>query len=191
MDPVRLAKAVLGEGITCLQLRWKTGTDRQVVELAREFVPLCRAHRIPFIVNNRIDIALAAGADGVHLGVDDLPLADARNLAPPEFTIGYSPESDDDLRDAGARGATYLGIGPIFATTTKADAGAALGIGEFTRRRKLTALPVVAIGGVNERNAFDAIHAGADGVAVISAIAAADDPVEATRRLSASIFREF
>ncbi len=189
-DPLELASDVLDHGVTCLQLRWKSAPDKDVVHLARQLVSLCKDRCIPFIVNNRLDIALAVGAHGVHLGVEDLELSDARTIAPHDFAIGYSPDSDEDLRTALVRGATYLGIGPIFGTTTKADAGAALGTAEFSRRRKLTGLPVVAIGGISADNAFDAIQAGADGVAVVSAIVGAPDPIQATRRISASLYRE-
>ena len=178
--------AAIDGGITALQLRWKNGTDREVLELARVIGPRLQARGIPFLINDRLDLALAADADGVHLGVDDLPLPDARRLAGPDFIIGYSPETDDQIRRA-TECASYLGIGPFFATQTKSDAGSALGAEEFARRRRLTPLPVVGIGGISTGNAAEVMAAGADGIAVVSAILAADDPAAATRTLLAEV----
>jgi thiamine-phosphate pyrophosphorylase len=172
--------AVIANGITALQLRWKSGTDREIVELARQLGPRLREAGVPFLINDRIDLALAAGADGVHLGVDDLPLPDARQLGGSEMIIGYSPETDDQIL-AAADYASYLGVGPLFETRTKLDAGEPLGTGEFARRRSLTSLPVVAIGGITPLNATEATAIGADGVAVASAILGVSDPGAATR----------
>jgi thiamine-phosphate diphosphorylase len=182
-ESVDLVRAVIGAGVTCLQLRWKSAPDREIVDLARALLPVTTAANIPLVVNDRLDIALASGANGVHLGVDDLPLEDARRLAGEDFIIGYSPESDRDLiRSRGL--ASYLGIGPLFDTSTKADAGAALGPNEFSRRRSLSPLPTVAIGGITLANAHHAFESGADGIAVVSAILGANDPVAATADLT-------
>lgn len=178
--------AVIAGGVTALQLRWKSGTDREIVHLANVIGPRLRERGIPFLINDRVDLALAAGADGVHLGVDDLPLEDARRIAGPGFIIGYSPETDAQIVEA-ATNASYLGIGPFFATQTKLDAGEALGPGEFARRRALTSLPVVGIGGIIATNASEVMAAGADGVAVASAILGANDPEVATRALRAAV----
>lgn len=177
---------VLAAGVTCLQLRWKSATDRAIVDMGRSLLPMCRNADTPLIINDRLDLALAIGADGIHLGVDDLSIADARRLAGPDFVIGYSPESDVDLV-AATEHASYLGIGPFEATSTKADAGAALGAEEFARRRVLTPLPVVAIGGLGLANASEPIAAGADGIALVSAILGATDPVDATRQLAQAL----
>lgn len=170
-DTIR--EAIAG-GVTCFQIRAKSATAREIVELARVLRPLTAAAGVPLIINDRLDLAMAAGADGVHLGVDDVPLADARRMAGAGFIIGFSPETDDQIRHAGDV-ASYLGIGPFFSTTTKADAGVALGAAEFTRRRALTSLPVVAIGGITAENAAEPMAGGADGVAVVSAILGAPD----------------
>jgi len=183
-DPLETARASIAAGITCLQLRWKNATDREILQLARPLAAACGGAAIPFIVNDRVDLALAAGAQGTHLGVDDLPVPDARALGGPEFIVGYSPETGEQLRNAADSGATYLGIGPFASTSTKHDAGEALGAAEFSRRRSLTTLPVVAIGGIGEHNACAAIGAGAEGIAVVSAIAAAAVPADATRALA-------
>jgi len=182
-DIVSTARAAIDGGVTCLQLRWKSGTDRQVVDLARALRDLTQSADIPLIVNDRLDIALAVGAAGVHLGVDDLPVADARRLGGAGFIVGYSPDTDADLAGAADAGATYLGIGPLFGTMTKVDAGPALGIREFARRRALTSLPVVAIGGITAHNAKAAFAAGADGIAVVSAIVGNPDPGGGARQL--------
>ena len=189
-DPEAVAASALDAGVSCLQLRWKSASDRDVHALAGSLAKLAHQRQIPFLVNDRLDIALAAGADGVHLGVDDLPLEDARRIAGPEFIIGYSPDSDDGTRQAESRGATYLGIGPVFETGTKTDAGAALGTAGFSRRRRLTSLPVVAIGGIDPGNAHKPMRAGANGVAVVSAIAGAVDVERATRELDRALNRE-
>lgn len=180
VDRVRFA---IGGGATCVQVRWKTATDRQFAHLARHVLEVCEPHGIPLIVNDRIDIAITVGAQGVHLGVDDLSIEDARQLGGPDFIIGYSPESDYEIAQAATRGATYLGIGPFASTRTKLDAGTPLGSTEFARRRGLTTLPVVAIGGIDASNARAAIVAGADGAAVASAILGSADPAETTRLL--------
>ncbi|MDQ3655030.1 MAG: thiamine phosphate synthase, partial [Chloroflexota bacterium] len=170
-------------GITCVQIRWKTATDRQLVDLARAIQRLSQPRGIPLIINDRLDIALVVGTEGVHLGVDDVPVPDARRVGEPEFLIGYSPETDSQIAGAAAAGASYLGIGPVYGTATKLDAGPALGTTEFTRRRMLTGLPVVAIGGITADNAAETMAAAADGVAVASAILGSADPAAATRQL--------
>jgi thiamine-phosphate diphosphorylase len=187
-NTVSLTRELLDAGITYLQLRWKSATDRQVVSMARSLQGVCRAANAPLIINDRLDLALAAGADGVHLGADDLPIADARRLTHEGFIVGYSPEDDADLVSASSS-ATYLGIGPFQATSTKSDAGPALGSAEFARRRSLTALPVVAIGGIGLANATKPLEAGADGIAVVSSILKAEDPVQATRQFSQVLAR--
>jgi len=186
-DPITIAAAAIANGVICVQLRWKSARDRQIVDLARSIHQLTEPRCIPLIINDRLDIALASGAEGVHLGVDDLPLRDARRIAGDAFIIGYSPETDDEIRTAAEAGASYLGIGPFFRTATKADAGSALGSVEFARRRSLTDLPVAAIGGISASNAGKAFAAGADGIAVASAILDSPDPAAATRQLRALI----
>lgn len=182
-DVIQTALDAFDNGVTCVQVRWKTASDRQFVELARAIQRLSQPRGIPLIVNDRLDIALVVGAEGVHLGVDDVPVQAARRIVGTEFLIGYSPETDSQIAGAAVAGASYLGIGPVFGTATKLDAGPALGTNEFTRRRVLTELPVVAIGGITADNAADAIAADAVGVAVASAILGNHDPAAATRQL--------
>lgn len=183
-DLVSTVEGALAGGVTMVQLRAKRLSDLEQLQLARRLKARCDLHGVPFLVNDRVDIALAAGADGVHLGVDDLPIESARALGGKDFVIGNSPETNDQVRTAAARGADYLGIGPVFTTPTKADAGVALGLDSFSHRLALGRLPVVGIGGITEANASSVLNAGAAGVAVVSAILKATDPEEAARQLS-------
>ena len=179
----RAAAAARG-GATMLQLRLKDADTRALVEVARALVATLS---IPVIVNDRMDVALAAGAAGVHLGVDDLPAPAARTIAPDGFIIGASVGNDDEV--AGAVGADYAGIGPVFGTTSKSDAGVAIGTAEFMRLSARTGLPSVGIGGVTPENAARVMEAGAAGVAVISALLGTRDPEVAARTLRSAIGR--
>ena len=183
-DLTTSVELALKGGVTMVQLRAKQMSDLDVTNLAETMSRVCRGFEVPFLVNDRVDIALAVGADGVHLGVDDLPLEAARRIGGEDFIIGYSPDTDDQLRSAGSRGANYLGIGPVFGTRTKYDAGAALGLDVFSERVRDGGLPAVGIGGINPDNAKSVIDAGADGVAVVSAILGSDDPEAAARQIS-------
>jgi thiamine-phosphate diphosphorylase len=183
-DLVSTVEAAIAGGVSMVQLRAKWLSDLERFNLATKIRSVCRGHNVQYLVNDRIDIALAVGADGVHLGVSDLPIEAARSISGSGFIIGYSPESNDQLRSAVNRGADYLGIGPVFGTATKADAGSALGLEELANRVRLGGLPAVGIGGINSGNAESVINAGAAGVAVVSAILGADDPTSAARQLS-------
>lgn len=186
--PSAVADALDG-GVTCVQMRAKALTDRDAVWLGKELRHLCSRSDALFIVNDRVDIALACGADGVHLGVDDLPLAEARQLGGPDFLIGYSPDSDADSADAVSRGADYLGIGPVYGTASKSDAGEAIGLETLARRTHRAGIPTVGIGGITVENAGAVIETGAAGVAVVSAILRADDIRSAASRLAEQVRR--
>lgn len=160
-----------------IQLRLKDVDPRDLVTVARALVAL----PAPVVVNDRADVALAAGAAGVHVGVGDLPVAAVRRIVPPEFIVGASVGSDDDVPMAA--GADYVGIGPVFPTTTKPNESRALGAAEFARLAGLTGLPAIAIGGIDASNCREIFQAGAQGVAVIRAIFAASDPERAAREL--------
>lgn len=177
-------KAALAGGATAVQLRAKTLTDRAILELAVTIGVLCREHGALFLVNDRCDIALAAGTDGVHLGVDDLPIESARKLLGSEAVVGYSPDTDEGAAKAAQAGASYLGVGPVFATTSKSDAGEAIGLIGLQRRCAIAQIPVIGIGGITPANASRVIDSGAVGVAVVSAILRADDPEAATKDLA-------
>jgi thiamine-phosphate pyrophosphorylase len=175
----RVAAAVRG-GATMIQLRLKDENPRTIVEVASALLALL-PRAVPLVINDRLDVALAAGAAGVHLGADDLPVVAARRIAPPGFVIGASVGNDAEV--PGSRGADYVGIGPVFATGSKTDAGAAIGIAEFARLARLCELPAVAIGGMDASNGRDAIQAGASGVAVIRGIFGVSDPEAAAREI--------
>ncbi|MDI6698860.1 MAG: thiamine phosphate synthase [Candidatus Saccharicenans sp.] len=174
-------KAVAG-GVTIVQLREKECSSRQYLELARSIKKILPPE-VPLIINDRLDVALAAQADGVHLGQNDLPAEVARKYLGSQAIVGLSVENLEQLAQAINLPVDYLALSPVFATPTKTDTGPAWGLEGLTRARRMTALPLVAIGGINESNAAEVIKAGADGLAVVSAICAAPDPEQAARRL--------
>jgi len=180
-----IRKAVAG-GVSVVQLREKECSSREYLELALSIKKILPPG-IPLIINDRLDVALAAGASGVHLGQNDLPAEAARKHLGPEAIIGLSVENPDQLQKALNLPVDYLAISPIFPTPTKTDTGPAWGLEGLARARQLTSRPLVAIGGLNENNVSEVIRAGADGVAVVSAICAAPDPEQAARRLRALI----
>lgn len=180
-----VSKAVAG-GVTVVQLREKDCSSREYLELALELKKILPPG-VPFIINDRLDVALAAGADGIHLGQSDLPAGVARKHLGPGAIIGLSVENIEQLEEARIQPVDYLAISPIFSTPTKTDTGPAWGLQGLARARKMTDLPLVAIGGINEHNAAEVIRGGADGLAVVSAICAAPDPEQAARRLRALI----
>jgi thiamine-phosphate pyrophosphorylase len=183
-----VAAAVRG-GVRCIQLREKRASTRAFIEEARAvkavLAPL--ESRIPLIINDRLDVALAVGADGVHLGQNDMPLGDARQLVGGTMIIGISVESVTDALAAAAGGADYLGISPVYATPTKADTAAPLGLEGVRAIRAAVSLPLVGIGGINQNNAAEVMRAGADGVAVVSAIVSAVCPTTAALALRRQI----
>lgn len=178
-----IALAAIRGGATAVQLRMKEEPAREMVEAAREIGPLCRASGVTFILNDRVDVALAGGADGVHVGQDDLPAGLARALLGERLFLGVSAATEDEAVAAWQDGADYLGVGPIFATGTKADAGEAVGVGRLHAIHRVVPIPLVGIGGITVENAADVVRAGAAGVAVITAVTGAPDMAEATRRL--------
>jgi thiamine-phosphate pyrophosphorylase len=155
-----------------------------VAEEIRELTHACGA---TFVVNDRVDVALAVGGDGVHLGEEDMPLAMARRLLGPVAIIGASAANVASARAAETAGADYIGTGPVFTTASKADAGEAVGSAPLTLLKAAVGIPVLGVGGITAANVTEVIHAGADGVAVISTIADAEDMVEATAVLLARI----
>jgi thiamine-phosphate pyrophosphorylase len=163
---VEACRAAVRGGVTSVQLRLKRVGPRQLVSLARELVA---ALPVPVLVNDRLDVALAAGAAGVHLGPDDLPVALARRVAPPGFLIGASVGGSAEM--ASGQGADYWGVGPWHATTTKEDAGAPLGAEGFRRIvAQAGGIPCIAIGGVRPEDVAPVLGAGGVGVAVVSGI---------------------
>lgn len=182
-----VAEAVAG-GVTIVQFRHKDGPVGPMVEVGRALKALLAPRGIPLIVNDRVDVAQAIGADGVHVGQDDLPPATARALLGPTAIVGLSITSESQLATLD-RSVDYVGLGPIFSTGTKLDAAPALGETTFATLRRRLSPPVVAIGGLTAANAAAAIAAGADGIAVVSAICAAADPRAAARALRTAVDR--
>jgi thiamine-phosphate pyrophosphorylase len=180
-DFLTMVRSAIAGGVTAVQLRCKGRTDREATALARRIREI--AGGTLFLVNDRLDIALASAADGVHLGVDDLPLEDARRIAGPDFVIGCSPDSDHAARKASAQGADYLGVGPVFGTSTKSDAGDAIGLTAIERTAQIAGIPIIGIGGIDASTARSVIEHGAVGVALVSAIAMAENPRLAAEQL--------
>lgn len=177
-----VAAAVKG-GVTLVQLREKTASTRAFIEQARVLKRLLAPLRVPLLINDRIDVALAAGADGAHVGQQDMPVALARQLLGPAAIIGLSITELGQVHDRDVELADYLGVGPIFAQSTKLDATPPLGLDGLAEVRRATSKPIVAIGGVSAANADAVRLAGADGIAVVSAIMGADDPRAAAAAL--------
>ncbi len=180
---LEVIRAAIAGGATVVQYREKERTTRQMVEEARALRDLARRAGIPFIVNDRVDIALAVDADGVHVGQDDMPAPLARKLMGPGKIVGVSVDNLEQALRAEQDGADYVGAGPIFATPTKPDAAPPIGLEGLAEICRRVSIPVVAIGGINAENAAAVIEAGADGVAVVSAVVAAEDVEAASRRL--------
>lgn len=184
-----VAAAIRG-GVSIVQLRAKTQTAREQLELARALAAVCRARAVPFVVNDRVDIALAAGADGVHvghIGVEDLPPDDARRILGPDAIVGVSVHTSAEANEAERRGASYVSGGPMYVTRTKPDAGAPIGPALVTELRAATTLPVVAIGGIEARHVPELLGVGATGVCVAGGILRATDREAAARAYLANV----
>jgi thiamine-phosphate pyrophosphorylase len=180
-SPIDLAAALLEGGARLLQLRLKAAPAREVLEIARVVRPLAQQAGARLIVNDRPDVARAAGADGVHLGQDDLPVAAARTVLGAGGIVGVSTHSVGQARAAVAAGADYLGVGPVFETTSKVGALAARGLDLVRAVRHEVTLPLVAIGGITPTTAPEVRAAGADAVAMIAALVRAPDVAAAVR----------
>ena len=178
----RQVEAALQNGATCLQLREKALDPAAFREEARQMAVLCGRYGVPLIITDNVKVALACGAAGVHLGQQDMPIAQARRMAGPDLILGASAHTVQEALEAQAAGADYLGVGAVFSTSTKADASPL----PLTTLREICAavsIPVVAIGGITETNLLQLTGCGAAGVAVVSAIFGAPDPGAATARL--------
>jgi len=181
---LQIAEEAIRGGADAIQLRDKEASGGRLFSVALGLRRLTREAKIPFIVNDRLDVAMAVDADGVHVGQEDLPASVARRILVPGKILGVSAETVEEALAAQKDGADYLGVGPVFeARGTKADAGAPLGLELVARIRKGCSLPIVAIGGINAENARSVMEAGADAVAVISAIVSADDIAQAAKNL--------
>ncbi len=179
-------QAVRG-GAAYVQLREKEVSTRFFIEEARQIKALLAPLQVPLIINDRLDVALAVEADGVHVGQDDMPYAIARKLLGPKAIIGLSVETWEDVERAEPLDCDYLGVSPVFATATKTDTKAPWGLEGLARIRAASRHPLVAIGGLNAKNAAATVTAGADALAVVSAICAAPDPQAAAREIDGII----
>jgi len=188
-DLVEASRRAQRGGATMVQLRMKHASSGEIFQMARRLV---EELEIPVYVNDRADVALAVGAGGVHLGVEDLPAEVVRTFAPEGFRIGISVGSEEEVRLAGGAPADYWSIGSVFRTSTKPDAGEPIGIEGFRRVARLAppGMPLVAIGGIGPSNAGQVVRAGAHGVAVISAVFAAPDIEAAARQIREAVDRE-
>jgi len=186
----RRTRQLLDAGPCCLQLRAKEIGARAFAAAARRMAPLCHAAGVPFCVNDRLDVALTVGADVVHLGQDDLPLADALRVrlaaGRPDLVVGFSTHDAAQAVAAASAGADYIGFGPVFATTSKLNPDPVVGLSLLAEVCRTVSVPVVAIGGVAPDQAGLLAQAGASAAAVISAVNNAPDPVAAGRQIAAA-----
>ncbi|MDH3472436.1 MAG: thiamine phosphate synthase, partial [Rhodospirillales bacterium] len=175
--------AALRGGVSLVQLREKTMGDAEMIDLVRDLRRLLNPRGVPLIVNDRLEVALAAEAEGLHLGQEDLDPAAARAALGPDRILGVSAGDPEEAKIVDPALVDYVGVGPVYATGSKADAGAAIGPAGLGRMRGLLDLPMVAIGGIKEANVAEVMATGVEGVAVVSAICAAPDPAAAARAL--------
>ncbi len=184
-----VAAAAVAGGVTLVQLRDKTAPDAEMAALARRLQEVLTPQRVPLVINDRIEVARAVGAAGVHLGVDDRPAAEARQALGPEAIIGVSAGTFEEADLVDPAVVDYVGTGAVYATSTKADAGAAIGLEGLAALRRRLALPMVAIGGIGLSTAAAVAATGVEGIAVVSAICGAADPEAAARDLRAAVDR--
>ena len=187
LSHTEIARRAINGGADVIQLRDKGRSCAELAAAGREIAAITRKAGAVFIVNDRLDVAMACGADGVHLGQDDLPVSTARQLAPPGFIIGVSVGTVEEALEAEREGADYLALSPTFSTASKVNAGPGIGLGRLREIRKVVSIPVIAIGGITRQNVGDVIAAGADGIAVISAVVASPDITAAARELKALV----
>ena len=180
LDLTRLA---IKGGADTIQFRQKGGSTREMIQVATQMKQLCAGHGVTFIVNDRVDVAIAARADGVHLGQDDFAIPLARELLGEERIIGGSASNIREARQCLSEGADYVGFGPVYQTTSKDDAGPVRGVVILNQVVKAISLPIIAIGGISSENVPEVVQAGAHGVAVISAVCCQEDPEQATKAL--------
>ncbi len=186
-DALAVVAAAVGAGADVVQVRRKGCSDRELYAFAARVVELCGSAGVQCIVNDRVDVALAAGAAGTHLGADDLPLAAARRVAGPGHLLGGTARDPSTAAELVAAGSDYLGVGPAYGTTTKQGLPAPLGPAGVAAVTQAVAVPVIAISGVSAERVPELVAAGAHGVAVVTAVSDAADPAAATRALVAAL----
>jgi thiamine-phosphate pyrophosphorylase len=183
-DILRLIGEAVAGGATIIQLRGKKWTSREFLEKGVKAAQFIRPKKIPLIINDRVDIALACEADGVHLGQDDMPIPFAREIMGKKRIIGLSVSTPEEAEAAEKGGGDYIGAGPLFRTLSKENVGPLLGLEGLRKIREKVKIPILAIGGISAAKVAEVIAAGADGVAVISAITAAENPKKAAAEIS-------
>ncbi len=182
-----IAERAIAGGADCIQFRQKHGSTRALITQARDVADLCRRKGRALIINDRIDVAIAADAAGVHLGQEDFPISLARELLGPDKIIGGSAGNLEEARAAERAGADYVGFGAVYGTRSKQDASAPQGLERLTEVAKGLEIPVIAIGGIGSEQVAEVLGAGAHGVAVIEAVTLTEDPEDAARRMRAAI----
>jgi thiamine-phosphate pyrophosphorylase len=188
-DLITVVEQAAAGGVTCVQFRDKAASYAEALSMAQALRALLMPKGIALIINDRIDVALACGAHGIHLGQHDTPIEQARRLIPMNMAIGWSVETLGQVEAANVMDVDYLGVSPVFETPTKTDTAQPWGLGGLKRARAATRKPLVAIGAIDESNIGSVRSAGADGCAVVRALCAADDPTAAAARLRAAMDR--
>ena len=178
-----IVKQAVEGGVTMVQLREKLIGTRDFIALALKLKEVLKPYGVPLIINDRVDVALAADADGVHIGQSDMPYAFARRILGPDKIIGLSVENFEQIEEANRLDVDYIGVSPVFSTPTKTDTARPFGLEGLRKAVRMSVHPTVAIGGMNERTAADVMTCGADGIAVVSAIVCAYDPEESSKNL--------
>lgn len=180
---LEVVKEAVAGGVTIVQLREKEASTREFVELALAVKKILKPAKVPLIINDRIDVALAVNADGVHVGQQDMPYALARQLMGSDIIIGLSVESYEQALEANRLDVDYIGISPVYTTPTKRELEQGLGLKETERIARVSLHPSVAIGGINVKTAREVLQTGVDGISVVSAICSAPSPRDAAREL--------
>jgi thiamine-phosphate pyrophosphorylase len=183
LSHLELAELAIAGGADTIQYRQKSGTTKEMILITGQMQAVCQRTGVTLIVNDRLDLALASKTDGIHLGQDDFPIPLARKILGQKAVIGGSAGTLEEARKCLLEGADYIGFGPVFPTTSKEDAAPAGGLDLLEHVVKEIALPIIAIGGINQENTPQVMKTGAYGIAVISAVCCQEDPKEATRVL--------
>jgi thiamine-phosphate pyrophosphorylase len=178
---LELARLAITGGADTIQYREKGGETREMIRIAGQMQALCKSTGVTFIINDRVDVAIASDADGVHLGQNDFPIPLARKLLGEKAIIGGSAATLEEARKCLLEGADYIGFGPVYLTTSKEDAGPISGLDLLKQVVEEISLPIIAIGGLTKDNTFPVIQLGVHGIAVISAVCCQKDPGEATK----------
>jgi thiamine-phosphate pyrophosphorylase len=186
---LEVIEAAISGGVTLVQLREKEASTQEFYQEGLNIKDYLEAARIPLIINDRIDVALALDADGIHLGQEDMPVDVARKILGPCKIIGASAFTTQEAVAAESMGADYLGLSPIFVTTTKPELVAEIGLEGISSLKQAVKIPIVGIGSMHQSNAYEAVRAGLDGVAVVSAICSQEDPKAAAAAIKAEVMR--